>query len=493
MPRLGLRPTMAPLDQPFTVNQRSPQYVGLAGWWSSIGGLGRVLVGGGEALVSGAPVLTPVVGSLGYSTAVGDRVRFPLVGTGTGPTGCSLMAWIKTASSSPAVDAYVVTAGQVGETQAPYHILPAYGGLYSGWQDGGGFHQPDAGAIALSTVMLLVVTYDGTNLRVYRDGLLMLTSAQTSTATWTMTSMAVGNLINNTTNSSGGHVVLDARLYRRVLSANDIWQMWAPQTRYDLYRPAKWRTIVQGSAGGAAEAAAGQANGTSTVAGALTATVPIAASSAGASSVAAALTSTVPVLAASAGTSTVTAALRATVAVTATSVGTSTVTGAVTVAAADSGVVAGVSTVSGTLTSTVPIAATSSSMSTLTAAARATVPIAASSAGTSSSTADLTVTPGSVGEQAAGVSAGTSTVIGTLRSQVSLAASAGGVSALVAMLRSSVVLAGTATGTSTLSGFVYSTILPPETDRYSMTVTPGGAGGTAVYALRFARSRSADT
>lgn len=250
MPRLGLRPR-PPLGHPFEVNRRSQQYVGLAGWWSSIGGLGRVLVGSGPATVSGAPVLTSVADrGFGYSTATGDRVRFELVGTGTGPTNTSLCAWIKTASSSPAVDAYVVTAGQVGETQAPYHILPAYGGLYSGWQDGGGFHQPDAGAIAASTVMLLVVTYDGTNLRVYRDGILMLTSAQTSTATWTMTSMAIGNLVNNTTNSSGGHVVLDARLYRRVLSVSDIWQLWAPQTRWDLFRPAKWRTIVQAPAGG---------------------------------------------------------------------------------------------------------------------------------------------------------------------------------------------------------------------------------------------------
>lgn len=80
----------------------------------------------------------------------------------------------------------------------------------------------------ISTSQLLTGTYDGTNLRIYVDGQVSGTAA------------ACGSTFNFASpliwwGSAFKGALWDVRVYMKCLSASEIWALYEPSTRYDLY------------------------------------------------------------------------------------------------------------------------------------------------------------------------------------------------------------------------------------------------------------------
>ncbi len=95
---------------------------------------------------------------------------------------------------------------------------------------GGSSSVESTGQVGNGTWRHIACTYDGTNARMYIDGQLNNTAATTSGTQQTL--FYWGRTQNFSRYLTG--TLEDARLYRRVLSAGDIWQMYDPRTRWEL-------------------------------------------------------------------------------------------------------------------------------------------------------------------------------------------------------------------------------------------------------------------
>lgn len=93
--------------------------------------------------------------------------------------------------------------------------------------------------ITLGAVYHVVATYDQQNLRIYINGIQENSSAQTLAVGAAATFTYIGAFNNQTvftTNFWKGNIG-DVRIYNRALSAAEVYQLYAPQTRWALYRP----------------------------------------------------------------------------------------------------------------------------------------------------------------------------------------------------------------------------------------------------------------
>jgi len=251
-----------PYGQPpsaFTLNHASPQAKGLVGWW-------------------------PTAGTPGASVLHNYSSRKQLVGTF--PGGAANPAWATeralgvVISYSGAQDVTVasfnisaVTVSMWVKTSqvADMHLLNRdISAAHRVWQfriqDSGGrklqfvcFNTTGGLNTATGTTILtdgvlhhVVGTYGSEMISVYVDGLYEGQAGRTGTLSQQVAEMRIGK----PGGFGGGYytgLVGDIRVYNRALSPAEIWQLWAPQTRWDLYRPlldsvvAKAPTVGTGS------------------------------------------------------------------------------------------------------------------------------------------------------------------------------------------------------------------------------------------------------
>ena len=94
-------------------------------------------------------------------------------------------------------------------------------------------------SIALGTPYHVAATYDGTALRLYVNGIQDGSSSPSITVGSGSTYTYMGSFLNNLGGTDWwlGHIG-DTRIYNRALSATEVWQLFAPQTRWGLYTPA---------------------------------------------------------------------------------------------------------------------------------------------------------------------------------------------------------------------------------------------------------------
>jgi hypothetical protein len=234
-PRLG-----APQGEPVTFNRDSPQGHGLLGWWSTLHAPGLLVEGmRGER---GTPVNTPVgVTSpvTGYGLSFnGSNQSATITSPLSGATSFTVAFWVAPQSPSPG------TFGMLVGTDTAYN-----GGFFFGYDDDAqnpalglqffiGGTKVGAGATRLTNQVWqhLAVTYEsGVHQDIWINGVLTDAGSSSSGSIASHTLLRVGG---NATNGfyAAAHLA-DVRVYDHALSATELWQIYNPATRWELYQP----------------------------------------------------------------------------------------------------------------------------------------------------------------------------------------------------------------------------------------------------------------
>ena len=252
---------------PFTLNRASPQAAGLVGWWPTVqasGGFAREYTSNFHATAAGAgttvpsvtfdPVVGPMLsydGSDDYLEALGStKIRVP--------DALTLAAWVQ--PTDFANYAMICTKNPVNGDSSnlagdwEWRTDPGTGQVIFLHQTGArAFSSYSGPTLSSGTLYHLAVTLvEGGNVVFYVNGLATTTTAQSG-------AFGVGN--DNTVligrRRDGNYfkgLIGDLRIYNRALSAAEIWSLYAPQTRWDLYRvtpfagaPSIAATVVSGA------------------------------------------------------------------------------------------------------------------------------------------------------------------------------------------------------------------------------------------------------
>lgn len=255
MPRFGLRHTPS-VDRPFVMNGDSVQAQGLIGWWP------LVEDGLDYSMRSGPPTITGtrIAGQtlVGIARAFGATVGVANTDVLVSANGVDLATLTRVT-----ISAWVYRQGD-GASGSSDRMIAKYDGtnegigiLHNAGTTSYGFIARNSSNLAQWTFTrpspgawrLVVFTYDSSSTSNdpigYLDALvqsLTKTTAPTGTGFLANTAgVAIGNRNNGDRNFNG--YVRDVRLYDRIKTAQEVTQMWAPQTRWELYRPSKWRTM----------------------------------------------------------------------------------------------------------------------------------------------------------------------------------------------------------------------------------------------------------
>lgn len=237
---------LRPPSGPFEMNRASPQARGLLMWAPSLpgarahAGLAVDRVRHLAATMNGAMswVPNPVAGAAWVFSGSGTYLRFASV-LASG-SNMAIAAWVRCTSAAAAQ--YVVTKSNGASAGAivlslggtPYSVIDGMafyaGGGLSGWKHSG-INSYDIRNDGLTH--LVVGTYDKQYLRYYVDGILRASAAETTALPAAAVPIDVGVYANDSAYYTGQ--VGGVRIYDRCPSADDVWQMWDPMTRWELY------------------------------------------------------------------------------------------------------------------------------------------------------------------------------------------------------------------------------------------------------------------
>lgn len=254
MPRLLTR-LGPPLDLPFEANTDSMQARGLVGWWPMIGANGVSIPGyvGARVLMAtaGSPpiVADPVVGRM---LSLDGTTQFAAAAAGAIPvfqqtTPFSVACWFSTTDT----DAGLVGNMNVGTTAGWFMDVNAGSVrmvLANAAVTAGRAVRTTSTSLNGGALTHVVATYDGSS---SSAGILIYVNGY-SVALTGLLNTTPGTLVDNAcaVGIRPGLMVgriTDPRIYNRVLNTAEVWQQFAPQTRWELYRTIKWRTIVRGT------------------------------------------------------------------------------------------------------------------------------------------------------------------------------------------------------------------------------------------------------
>lgn len=104
--------------------------------------------------------------------------------------------------------------------------------------DGGTAHNiTGASTITLNKPYHVCMTYDGAVLILYVNGKIDATAAKTAAVGTNNKGVALGRLGDHDISNNHWHGwIQDARIYNRALNANEVWRLYDPDTRWDLYK-----------------------------------------------------------------------------------------------------------------------------------------------------------------------------------------------------------------------------------------------------------------
>jgi len=222
---------------PFTINRDSPQAEGLVAWWPFVA-LGNAtlydLSGNNNNGVITNMAANPWLANevLGGHSLDFDGANDQVNVTGNNlPTGSqttfTMSAW---ANGSAGPDAIVIWGSQTANNGPHLYRIDASNWRFGIW-DG-----VNIDIAAVSNVWThLVATFDGTNGRFYRDGILTAGPTVMTSDPDTQTLRIASNLFDNVDNFLGQ--ITDVRIYNRALSTAEAWQLFDPSTRWDLSYP----------------------------------------------------------------------------------------------------------------------------------------------------------------------------------------------------------------------------------------------------------------
>lgn len=256
MARLLTRSTPPPLDQPFMINRDSMQAEGLVGWWVFRPGrsmLADLTDGGATFALSGGATFQASIGGPGlYENANGDGALIAAAPTYLRPTANVTLVWRAIVHGAGVANS-VVGMSANNTDAAPFvcwqfqrDAAQTMRWLHS--QDGNINTISVASAITYGVETLWAGTCQSGSQVFYRNGVSIGSGVVSGSG---FAYSATSELMVNATPAFSRNfnaTTLELRVYNRALSAQEVWQLWAPDTRWELYRPAKWRTIVQGAA-----------------------------------------------------------------------------------------------------------------------------------------------------------------------------------------------------------------------------------------------------
>lgn len=239
-----------PLDQPVRLNRASMQANGLI--FAMLDGLVLKDFARGATLVPTGPrTQVHTMGrGLGFGTKFGtgaaDNLTLPDLAAGG--TARTIAAWLyANGSGGGSLGRIMDSAAQI-----TWRVSDASNLLFTqGWSGGGGgvsFSYPHT---ADNTWHLHVVTCSSpSSYATYIDGVAQ-TMTGTSSTTGTLlgsTSVLLGNRVSPQDRNWDG-MFGPVLIYDRGLSPAEVWQMWAPQTRWELYAPTRQRLYAPAASG----------------------------------------------------------------------------------------------------------------------------------------------------------------------------------------------------------------------------------------------------
>lgn len=255
MPRL-LAQTKPPLGQSFVLNRDSIQALGLVGWWPTIGpGAGGSLVQGLAGSQRRAPLSNGLSfannGTLGRVLAFNGTTHVAIVPFGAVPTfqettPFSVAFWFaSTDANGPLVSTFYTSVN------AGWKIDINAGSIRGLLQDAastvGRIVRTTSTSLAGGALTHVVATYSGNSAasgwKIYINGVSVALTTVLDTAPGTLGDVGLILGFDNAQLYAG--ILADVRVYNRVVTAPEAWQIYAPQTRWELYRPSKWRTIAR--------------------------------------------------------------------------------------------------------------------------------------------------------------------------------------------------------------------------------------------------------
>lgn len=233
--------------RPFRLNKHSPQAKGLGGWWPTLGQKGNRLNDYSEYSNNGVfpggtlnPSWITDAERVRVLSFDGDDDYVQVLDPSNGsldPSQLTFTAWVKRNGSQATFRRFVNKSDGGGSsgyqifTYSTTNRLGCYlenGGTNSGDVDSG-WLIPD------SVWALIAVTYDGSNIRFYGNGVLRNTIEYVGGIGNSAIAARFGTNHNNDRNFNGR--IDDIRIYNRVLTDSEVYQLYAPQTRWDLCEP----------------------------------------------------------------------------------------------------------------------------------------------------------------------------------------------------------------------------------------------------------------
>lgn len=244
-PRRGIEP---PLDYPVILNRNSPQAAGLVNWYPPLASreiyvylidrAGKEFTG--TLAGNAAYALVPQMGHVLTLDGTGDYVTLPNLGV-SGASARTVAAWIWTDTTASLRCLYFSGAASAGLQFCVYINVSSAGDLYFA---GNTYDQrsTNGSLIAVNTWTHVAVTFTGgtinsTTIALFVNGFQV---AQTSVGSGTANTTNSNYRIGSDTLSAGrdwdGYIG-DFRIYNRALSPAEIFQLYDPATRWDLYAP----------------------------------------------------------------------------------------------------------------------------------------------------------------------------------------------------------------------------------------------------------------
>lgn len=236
-----------PAGVAFGVNRRSPQAVGLVGWWPTVGqsttGLVREYVSGAHGAGAGNTALRPD-GTVGAAYAMDGTGDYIAVGAAAKPildcpAGVTLSAWINIPTTAGGLR---VIAGDANASATVYQYVlevnNVAGRINAAW--GGAIYGGSSTTLSVNTWYHVAMVRSGTTgawtVTYYVNGQSDGAVSGIATNPGTQQGFGIGcaGLFTLTVTFNG--LLSDVRVYNRALSPAEVYAMYAPQTRWQLYR-----------------------------------------------------------------------------------------------------------------------------------------------------------------------------------------------------------------------------------------------------------------
>lgn len=232
-------------------NVESDQAEALEAWWPTLASHDGASVlqdfsGHGhhaEIEANAAWLNTPQLG-LALDTSGDGAAIVPEGNTLDPPQGSiTLSIWVYYATSEPSRHIIAKSDAWGASTQRWFLKFQ-----YANVQWGSTLETITCGTADVGALTLYTLTDDGTNTRLYKNGLLVDTDGSLTFDNDTGSKVALGKAAQTGTYLDGW--LADPRIYRRVLSPAEVYQLYDPLTRWELYKPLlrQWQASISGAA-----------------------------------------------------------------------------------------------------------------------------------------------------------------------------------------------------------------------------------------------------